>query len=75
MSLSTLNGELWGDFIDVYWISHYLKHVIHVWNKNNDHIMVEIQDETNGNMLHIVYGNNHFELVDTFYQTLVSFIC
>ncbi len=42
MSLSALNGGLWGDFTDVYWISHYLKCAIHVWNKSNDHIMVKI---------------------------------
>jgi hypothetical protein len=59
MSLLALNGGLWGDFSDVYWISHYLKHAIHVWNKSNDCLMVKIRDKTNGNMLHIVYGNNH----------------
>jgi hypothetical protein len=61
MSSSTLNNGLWGGLIVIYWISHYLQCPIYVWNKNNDYIMVKVRDEMNGNTLHIVYGNNHFE--------------
>jgi hypothetical protein len=61
MSLSALNGGLWGNLIVVYWISHYLQRPIYVWNKNNGYIMGKVWDEINGNTLHIVYGNNHFE--------------
>ncbi len=74
MSLSTLNGRLWGDLTIVYWISHYLQCPIYVWNKNNKHITVKVWNETNiGNTLCIVYGNNHFELANTCYQIIVYF--
>jgi hypothetical protein len=35
--------------------------------------MVKVRNESNGNTLHIVYENNHFELVDTCYQIVVYF--
>ncbi len=54
MSLLTLNGGLWGDFIVVCWILHYLQCPIYVWNKNNSRIIVKIQDKSSGNTLHIV---------------------
>ncbi len=46
---------------------------IYVWNKNKSCIKVKVQNKNDGNTLHIVYGNNHFELADTFYQIIVSF--
>jgi hypothetical protein len=61
MSLSALNGGLWGYLIAIYWISHYLQRLIYVWNKNNNYKMVKVWDKINGNTLHIVYGKNHFE--------------
>jgi hypothetical protein len=36
------NGGLWGDYTLVFWISNYLQHLIHVWNKNNGQIMVKV---------------------------------
>jgi hypothetical protein len=36
MSISALDGGLWGDFIVIYSIFEYLHHSIHVWNKNNE---------------------------------------
>jgi hypothetical protein len=35
MSISTIDGGLWGDFIAIYWISKNLHCSIHVWNENN----------------------------------------
>jgi hypothetical protein len=35
--------------------------------------MVEVQNESSGNTLHIMYENNHFELADTCYQIVVYF--
>jgi hypothetical protein len=35
LSKSATSGELWGDFIVVYWISRYFEHPIHVWNLKN----------------------------------------
>jgi hypothetical protein len=42
MSISTIDGGLWGDFITIYWIFEYLHRSIHVWNKINGRIMVKI---------------------------------
>jgi hypothetical protein len=36
LSISTLDGGLWGDFTTIYWIYEYLDCSIHVWNKRND---------------------------------------
>jgi hypothetical protein len=66
MFISTLDGGLWGDFIVIYWIFEYLHHSIHVWNKNNDQIMVQIQQENTSIPLNLVYGNNHFEPVNIY---------
>ncbi len=35
MSISTIDGGLWGDFTIIYWISEYLHCSIHVWNFKN----------------------------------------
>jgi hypothetical protein len=61
MSILPTNGGLWGDFIVVFWISKYLQCPIHVWNKNNGRIMSKVGNEYNSEILHVVYGNNHFE--------------
>jgi hypothetical protein len=37
--------------------------------------MVKVWNKNNGNTLHIVYENNHFEPTYTCYETLVSFDC
>jgi hypothetical protein len=42
ISLLVLDGGLWGDFIAIYCISHYLQCPIYVWNKSNGHIMVKV---------------------------------
>jgi hypothetical protein len=42
---------------------------------DNSRIMVKVRNESNGNTLHIVYRNNHFEPIDTCYQIIVSFNC
>jgi len=60
MSIHLANGGLWGDFIVMFWISKYLQHSIHVWNKSNGKIMSKlVGNEYNTKILHIVYG--HFE--------------
>jgi hypothetical protein len=60
MSILVTNGGLWGDSV-VFWISKYLQHPFHVWNKNNGQIMSKVGNEYNDEILHIVYGNDHFE--------------
>jgi hypothetical protein len=46
----------------MFWISKYLQRSIHVWNKSNGRIMSKLGwNEYNTEILHIVYGNNHFE--------------
>ncbi len=35
--------------------------------------MIKVRNESNGNTLHIVYKNNHFEFINTCYQIIVSF--
>jgi hypothetical protein len=45
LSISALDGGLWGDFITIYWISKYLDCSIYVWNKRNDQIMVKVEQE------------------------------
>jgi hypothetical protein len=42
MSIPIANGGLWGDFIAMFWISKYLQHSIHVWNKSNGKIMSKL---------------------------------
>jgi hypothetical protein len=62
MSIPVTNGGLWGDFIVMFWISIYLQHSIHVWNKSNGRIMSKLKgNEYNTEILHIIYGNNHYE--------------
>jgi hypothetical protein len=61
MSISAINGGLWGDFTAIYWIFEYLHHSIHVWNKSNGWIMVQIEQKVALTPLNLVYGNNHFE--------------
>jgi len=65
MSLLALNGGLWGDFITIYWISKYLQFPIHIWNKNNCQIMMNVGNENVNHVLNILYANNHFELAIT----------
>jgi hypothetical protein len=45
MSISVIDGGLWGDFTAIYWISEYFHCSIHVWNKRNGWIMVKIERE------------------------------
>jgi hypothetical protein len=46
----------------MFWIPKYLQRLIHVWNKSNGRIMSKlVGNEYNTKILHIVYGNNHFE--------------
>jgi hypothetical protein len=33
----------------------------HVWNKSNGRTMSKVGNEYNTEILHVVYGNNHFE--------------
>jgi hypothetical protein len=68
MSILALDGGLRGDFIGIYWIFEYLHHSIHVWNENNDQIMVQIQQENASIPLNLVYGNNHFEFVNIYFK-------
>ncbi len=65
MSLLALNGGLWGNFTTIYWISKYLQHLIHIWNKNSYWIMVKVGNENGNHALNILYENNHFELAIT----------
>jgi len=75
MLLLALNGGLWGDLNVVYQISQSSQCRVYVWNKNNNYIMVKVRDEINGNTLHIVYGNNHFEPTNYVIKQIVSFDC
>jgi len=58
MSISTIDGGLWGDFIAIYWIYIYCS--IHVWNKRNGQIIVKVKQKNGSTPLNLVYGNNHF---------------
>jgi len=64
MSISTIDGGLWGDFIVIYWI--YIYSSIHVWNTSNGQIMVKVEQKNALTPLNLVYGNNHFELVEIY---------
>jgi len=66
MSMSTYDGRLWGDFISIFWIPQYLQCSNHIWNKINGQIMMKIGNNYDNQTLNIIYGNNHFELVDFF---------
>ncbi len=70
MSISTLDGGLWGDFTTIYWIFEYLDHSIHVWNFKNGQIMVKVEQENESTPLNLIYGNNHFELADIYSQII-----
>jgi len=43
LSVSAIDGGLWGDYITIYRISEYLHCSIDVWNKINGQIMVNIK--------------------------------
>jgi hypothetical protein len=43
LSVSTIDGGLWGDYITIYRIYEYLHCSIDVWNKINGQIMVNIK--------------------------------
>ncbi len=60
MSISTIHGGLWGDFILIYCIFKYLHHSIHVWN---DQIMVKVKQGNASTPLNLVYGNNILNLL------------
>ncbi len=41
MSQNATNGDLWGDFIVISWISQYLQRPIYLWCKMIDQIMMK----------------------------------
>ncbi len=67
-SISTLDSRLWDDFTNISWISEYLYHPIHVWNKINGHIIIKVEQENESTPLNLIYGNNHFELAYIYSQ-------
>ncbi len=42
MSIPNVNVNLWGDFVEIFWISQYLQQCINVWNKINGRIIEKI---------------------------------
>jgi hypothetical protein len=73
LSILATNGGLWGDFTTIFWISKHLEHPIHVWNTNNGWILSKVRNEYNSETLHIVYGNNHFE-VATMHNEIINVV-
>jgi len=61
ISILVANGGLWGNFTRIHWISQHLQYPIHLWNKINGQIMVNVGENTQNKILNIMYGNNHFE--------------
>jgi hypothetical protein len=55
MALNASMGNLWGDFIAIFWIAKYLQRLIYVWNKVSKCIMFQCDMDFQSIPLHISY--------------------
>ncbi len=61
--MSTCDGGLWGDYT-TFQLLQYLQCPIYIWKKTNAQIMMKVGNDYETQILNIIYGNSHFELVE-----------
>jgi hypothetical protein len=54
-------GNLWGDFIIIFWIVEYPQRPIYIWNKISKHIMFQCGMNFQFIPLQIMYSSQYFE--------------
>jgi hypothetical protein len=61
LALNASMGDLWGDFIAIFWIVKYLQRPIYIWNKVSKCIMSQCGMDFQSIPLHITYNSQNFE--------------